>query len=87
MGDVVRAPRKPVPYIGPERRNEAHLSEDQIEQIAERAAAKAVDKMRDDAFKAVGKTVIEKLFWIVGVLVLGGLAWLQSVGKLPNIKP
>ncbi len=73
-------------YNGPERRRESHLTEEQIEKIASLAADKAVKKMTDDAFKAVGKTVVEKLFWIVGVLALGTFAWLQATGKAPNIK-
>jgi hypothetical protein len=43
-----------------------------------------VEKMRDDAFKAVGKTVVEKFFWIIGVLALGAMAYLASIGKLPK---
>lgn len=77
---------EPTDYHGPERRRESHLTEEQIEKIASLAADKAVKKMTDDAFKAVGKTVVEKLFWIVGVLTLGVFAWLQATGKAPNIK-
>lgn len=73
----------PADYEGPERRREPHLTEDQIEAIASRAAEKAVKKMTDDAFKAVGKTVVEKLFWIVGVLAVGMFAWMQATGKAP----
>lgn len=76
----------PIDYHGPERRRESHLTDDQIEKIASLAADKAVKKMTDDAFKAVGKTVVEKLFWIVGVLALGTFAWLQATGKAPLIK-
>jgi len=73
-------------YTGPERRREPHLTEEQIEKIASLAADKAVKKMTDEAFKAVGKTVVEKLFWIAGVLVIGAFAWLQATGKGPAIK-
>ena len=73
-------------YNGPERRHDTHLTEDQIDAIATRAAEKAVKKMTDDAFKAVGKTVVEKMFWIVGVLAVGMLAWLQATGKAPALK-
>lgn len=74
------------PYTGPERRSEPHLTEEQIEQIAEMAATKAVKKMTDEAFKAVGKTVVEKMFWVIGALAVGAFAWLQTTGKLPASK-
>jgi 3-methyladenine DNA glycosylase Tag len=77
---------EPTEYHGPERRRESHLTEEQIEKIASLAADKAVKKMTDDAFKAVGKTVVEKMFWIVGVLTVGLFAWLQATGKAPTIK-
>jgi 3-methyladenine DNA glycosylase Tag len=70
-------------YTGPERRSEAHLTDEQLEQIAEKAATKAVKKMTDEAFKAVGKTVVTKLFWIVGVVTVALFAWLQASGKVP----
>jgi hypothetical protein len=71
---------------GPERRKESHLTDEQIEKIASLAADKAVKKMTDDAFKAVGQTVVQKLFWIVGVLTVGLFAYLQVTGKAPTIK-
>lgn len=59
-------------YKGPERRRSPHLTDELIEEIAERAAARAVEKLTDHAYRAVGKSVVEKLFWIVGVLCAGG---------------
>ncbi len=63
-----------------EENKEVQLTETQFERIAERAAQLAVDKLMDQGFKAVGKTVVEKLFWIVGVLALGLYMWLQAKG-------
>jgi 3-methyladenine DNA glycosylase Tag len=59
---------------------EPQLTEEQIDHIAEKAAEKAVEKLMDKGFKAVGKTVVEKLFWIVGVVSLGLYFWLQAKG-------
>lgn len=68
---------------GEERRaNPQHLSDEQIEVIAERAAEKAVNKLTDDFYKSVGKGVISKLLVIVGVLVAALWAWLNAKGFL-----
>ena len=57
-----------------------YLTDEQIERIAEKAADKAVNKMTDQAYRAVGKGVINKLLWIVGVVTVGFAAWLHSKG-------
>jgi hypothetical protein len=79
-------------YRGPERRKEVHISDEQIERIAEKAAQKAAKEAAKDAaelalqemfnygYKAVGKNVIEKGMWVVGVLACGLFAWLASKG-------
>ena len=64
-------------YIGPERRNEPFLSDEQIDAIAEKAAERAIKKMTDDAYKAIGKSVLEKLFYIVGVIATAAYFWLE----------
>lgn len=64
-------------YIGPERRKEPYLSDEQIDAIAEKAAEKAIKKMTDDAYKAIGKSVLEKLFYIVGVIATAAYFWLE----------
>ena len=71
-------------YEGPERRREAHLTDAQIEAIAEKAATKAVKKMTDDAYMAIGKSVTSKFFTIVGVVTLVVVGWLQVSGKMPS---
>lgn len=69
------------PYNGPERRK-TPLSEAQIEEIAEKAADKAVAKMTSMAYQIVGKSVIEKLCYIVGVVAVGLYFWLDGKGIL-----
>ena len=58
-------------------KKEVQLSDEQIDVIAEKAAEKAVKKLTDDAYKAIGKSVIEKLFAAVGVCVLAFYFWLE----------
>jgi len=75
-------PDRTFPQI--ERRKELQLSDEHIEQIAERAAEKAVKKMTDQVYKAVGKSVLQKLFYITGAIAVAGYFWLQSKGLLPK---
>lgn len=58
------------------------LTEDQIEEIAERAAERAMRKLTDHMYKQVGKSVVSKLFWIVGVISVGAYMWLKQKGVI-----
>jgi hypothetical protein len=58
----------------------ATLTEDQIEEIAERAAERAMQKLTDHMYKQVGKSVVSKFFWIVGVISVGLYLWLKHKG-------
>lgn len=62
----------------PER--QTWLNDEQIDEIAERAADLAVKKLTENAYKAVGKSIIEKLFWIVGVLTVAVYLWAKEKG-------
>lgn len=64
-------------YEGPERRK-MPLSEDQIEAIAERAAEKAMGKLTGHIYQEVGKSVISKMFYLVGACAVGVGIWLKS---------
>lgn len=68
-------------YTGPERRANP-LSDEQIEDIAEKAAEKAIEKLTGDVYKAVGKSVIQKLVWIVGAITVGGYLYLKKIGVI-----
>lgn len=57
-----------------------NLSEEQIELIAEKAAAKAIEKLTTHVYQEVGKSVVSKLFYIVGACALGVWLWLKSKG-------
>lgn len=58
------------------------LTDAQIEKIAEKAAEKAVAKLTDRVYRDVGKSVIEKLFWIAGVVAAAAFFWLQAKGLI-----
>lgn len=50
------------------------LTELQIELIADRAAEKALEKV----YAEVGKNVLKRLAWLVGVVVVGLGIWLAG---------
>ena len=70
-------------YSGPERRGETYISDEQIEEIAEKAAAKAIEKLTGDVYKAVGKLVVSKFLWIVGASAVGVWIWAKKNGLVP----
>jgi hypothetical protein len=54
-------------YEGHERRRWGGLTEDEIDHIAEKAAEKAFEKV----YQHVGKSVLNKLAWMLGGAVVG----------------
>jgi hypothetical protein len=53
-------------------RYERHeLTEEQVEQLATRAAAKAITLAKADLYQGVGKTVIGGILWIIGICSIG----------------
>jgi len=70
--DEFGAPRR-------DRRRQVQLSDEQVAQIATAAARQAVQLMVSDGYRAVGKNVVEKGLWIIGVIVLGLFS--LAVGK------
>lgn len=68
-------------YEGPERRHPAVLTDEQMDAIAEKAAAKALEKV----YAEVGKSIVHKLMWFVGVAAVGIVMFLSGKGiiKLP----
>ena len=51
------------------------LSDAQIEKITDRAADKAVAKITANFYMEVGKGFVSKAFFVIGVVVVGVLAW------------
>lgn len=67
-------------YKGEERRTREALSEEEIEIIAERAAEKAMLKMTNQLYQEVGKGVISKLLYLVGIVTIAAWAWMHTNG-------
>jgi len=58
------------------------LTEDQIDEIAERAAEKAVSKLTEHVYREVGKNVVQKFVYVVGASSIALFLWLQSKGLI-----
>lgn len=57
-----------------------HLTEAQIGKIVDLAVAKVFERI----YAEVGKSVLRKLAWAVGIAVTGLLLWLAGEGKIPK---
>lgn len=57
--------------------------EKSIEQIAERAAAKAVQKITDSFYRDIGRGVVNKVLTILGLLAVVAYFWLSGKGVKP----
>ena len=62
--------------------NFSPLTEEQIEEIAERAANKAVARLTDHVYREVGKNVVEKFVYVVGAISVALFLWLQGKGLI-----
>lgn len=65
-------------YQGEERRAHPPLTEEMIEAIAERAAKKVMDSV----YREVGKSLLTKMVWALGVIGVSVAIWLT--GKAPQ---
>lgn len=59
-----------------ERRMET-ISEDDIEKIADRAVEKAMERL----YLEVGKSILQKFIWLVGVGTVAMYMWIQGRGN------
>ena len=73
---------KETTYAGPDRRarNFGQLSDEQLEEIATRAAEKAIAKVTQDLYTSIGKAVLTKVIWSVGVAWVALIIWMQARG-------
>lgn len=69
---------KPMNYEGEERRSHPPLTEEMMDAIAERAAKRVMDNV----YREVGKSLLTKLVWAVGVVGVAIAMWLS--GKAPS---
>lgn len=67
-----------MPYSGPERRQSLHFSETQLDQLAEKAADKAVEKLTGQVYHQVGKGVVQKALWLIGAMAVGVIIWFKE---------
>lgn len=61
-----------------ERRATPHLTQEQIEAIAERAAEVALERV----YTQIGKSIVSKFLWICGAAGLAVAAWLNGHGLI-----
>ena len=61
-----------------ERTQSVMLTPDQIEEIASRAADKAIERITQHVYQQVGRSVINKLIWIIGSLAVGAYLWFDD---------
>lgn len=57
-------------------------NDSKLAEIAERAAERAIEKLTNHVYQQVGRRVVEKLFYIIGVCVVGLYLWLKSKGVI-----
>ena len=58
------------------------LNDSELEKIAELAAEKAIKKLTNHVYQEVGKSVISKFVYVVGVCSVGLYLWLKSKGVI-----
>lgn len=65
-----------------DRRQHPIISEEIIEDIAERAAEKALERMEIKLYQRVGKTFVTRVFQFIGVILISAAYYLNSKGFL-----
>jgi hypothetical protein len=58
------------------------MSETEMDQLADKAADRAVKRMTEEAYREVGRRTLRGLFYIVGVLTMAVIVWLVKHGYL-----
>ncbi len=66
------------PPVWEQKVEKIELTDEQINHIAEKAAEVAFKKI----YEEVGRSVVKKIFWIIGVGSLGLLLWLGGNGHI-----
>lgn len=63
-----------------ERRRIPIISEEDLEEIAEKASDKALEKMEKRMYERIGRTFISKFFQVIGALIIPIALYLYSKG-------
>lgn len=59
------------------------LTDTQMDAIAERAARRALEMV----YAEIGQSVMKKVAWIIGIVILGAMLWLAGKNSLPYRSP
>jgi len=62
-----------------EERRRSPVSDEQLEAIARRAAEIALEKV----YSEVGKGVVKRFAWAIGIIAIGVISWLIKKGHIP----
>ena len=62
------------------RKVSVQLTDEQIEEIADKAAEKAVEKMTNQIYLEVGKGVVKKALYLIGAFIVGAGIWAKAKG-------
>ena len=57
-----------------------YLTEHDIDEIAEKAAERALEKV----YAQVGQNILKKITWALGLAAIGLMMWLGGSGNLPK---
>jgi hypothetical protein len=57
------------------------LNEEEVEDLVGRAAQKVMDNF----YRDIGKSVAQKILWVIGLATVSLIIWLASIGKLKGI--
>lgn len=66
------------PYDGNDRRRSITLDEEDVDQFIDRAVNRAVDRF----YAEVGKSVLKKLAWMIGIAIVAGYFGAKHKGWL-----
>ena len=58
--------------------NKITLTDEQLEQLVE----KVTEKVIENVYISIGKSIVKKFFWIVGVGTVALFAWMSTNGHL-----
>lgn len=58
------------------------MEETAINEIAEKAAEKAIEKLTAHVYQEIGRGIVSKFIWLAGAITVGLSLWLNSKGLL-----
>lgn len=55
-------------------------TEEQLEKFADLVADKALEKIREQTYQSIGKAFLSRIYYILGLVLIGAFFYLQSKG-------